>query len=128
MVTEITQGVKISVNTAYQPEYSNPLNDHYIFSYHITIENLTDTTFKLMRRHWFIFDSSGDHREVEGEGVIGLQPVIEPGNKHEYMSGCNLTTDMGSMEGFYQMKLIDTGEQISVRIPRFNLIADYRLN
>ncbi len=111
MITQITEGVKISVETIYQPEYSNPANDHYMFAYKITIENLTEYSVQLMRRRWYIFDSNGTHREVEGEGVVGLQPVIEPGSSHEYVSGCNLKTDMGSMRGSYAMRRLADHEE-----------------
>jgi ApaG protein len=128
MVTQITEGVKISVETVYQPEYSNPGNEHFMFAYKITIENLTGYTVQLMRRHWFIFDSNGTHREVEGEGVVGLQPVIEPNDVHEYVSGCTLKTAIGSMKGSYQMKRIVDNEDFDVNIPEFNLIAPYKMN
>lgn len=128
MITEITDGVKISVETIYQPEYSNPVNEHFMFAYKIQIENLSNYSVQLMRRHWFIFDSNGSHREVEGEGVVGLQPVIEPGESHEYVSGCNLKTDFGTMKGNYQMRRTVDGEEFDVNIPEFYLIAPYRLN
>lgn len=128
MVTKITDGVKISVETVYQPEYSNPANNHFMFAYKITIENLTDYTVQLMRRHWYIFDSNGTHREVEGEGVVGQQPVIDPGESHEYVSGCNLTTEMGTMKGTYGMTRLVDGTQFEVNIPEFQLISPYRLN
>ncbi|AFD08891.1 Co2+/Mg2+ efflux protein ApaG [Solitalea canadensis] len=128
MVTKITDGVKISVETVYQPEYSNPANSHFMFAYKITIENLTDYTVQLMRRHWYIFDSNGTHREVEGEGVVGQQPVIDPGETHEYVSGCNLTTEIGSMKGTYGMTRLVDGVQFEVNIPEFQLISPYRLN
>lgn len=128
MVTQITEGVKISVETVYQPEYSNPGNDHYMFAYKISIENLSDYSVQLMRRHWLIFDSNGSHREVEGEGVVGLQPVIEPGSSHEYVSGCNLKTDMGSMKGSYEMRRLVDDEGFKVQIPEFFMIAPYKLN
>lgn len=128
MVTKITDGVKISVETVYQPEYSNPANNHFMFAYKITIENLTDYTVQLMRRHWYIFDSNGTHREVEGEGVVGQQPVIDPGESHEYVSGCNLTTEMGTMKGTYGMTRLVDGTQFEVNIPEFHLISPYRLN
>ncbi|MDF3077921.1 MAG: uncharacterized protein K0S09_1810 [Sphingobacteriaceae bacterium] len=128
MITEITDGVKISVETIYQPEYSNPVNEHFMFAYKIQIENLTNYSVQLLRRHWFIFDSNGSHREVEGEGVVGLQPVIEPGESHEYVSGCNLKTDFGTMKGAYQMKRMVDDEEFEVTIPEFSLIAPYRLN
>ncbi|MEO5909819.1 MAG: Co2+/Mg2+ efflux protein ApaG [Pelobium sp.] len=128
MVAKITEGVKVSVETTYQPEYSNPANEHFMFAYKIQIENLSDYSVQLMRRHWNIFDSNGTKREVEGEGVVGLQPVLEPGQHHEYVSGCNLKTDMGSMEGTYQMKRLVDNEWFDVKIPKFALIAPFKLN
>lgn len=128
MVTAITEGVKISVETVYQDEYSNPGNDHYVFAYRINIENLSDYAIQLKRRQWLIFDSSGTQREVEGEGVVGLQPVIEPGESHSYVSGCNLTTDMGTMTGSYLMARLVDDTEFTVSIPKFSLIAAYRLN
>jgi ApaG protein len=128
MVTQITDGVKVSVETIYQPEYSNPASDHYMFAYKINIENLSDYSVQLIGRHWYIFDSNGAHREVEGEGVVGQQPVIEPGESHEYVSGCNLKTDIGSMRGNYLMRRMLDDADFSVDIPEFYLIAPYRLN
>lgn len=128
MVTKITDGVKVTVETIYQPEYSNPINEHFMFAYKVHIENLTDYSVQLLRRHWYIFDSNGTHREVEGEGVVGQQPVIEPGESHEYVSGCNLKTDMGSMKGTYQMRRMVDDDEFNVNIPEFFLIAPYKLN
>ncbi len=128
MVAQITDGVKVSVETTYQPEYSNPANEHYMFAYKIQIENLSDYSVQLMKRFWVIFDSNGTHRDVEGEGVVGLQPVIEPGQYHEYVSGCNLKTDMGTMKGSYEMKRLVDGGTFLVSIPEFSLIAPFKLN
>ena len=128
MVTQITEGVKISVETIYQSEYSNPGNGHFMFAYKISIENLSEYSVQLMRRHWFIFDSNGTRREVEGDGVVGLQPVLEPGNIHQYVSGCNLKTPMGSMKGNYQMRRVVDAEEFEANIPEFYLIAPYKLN
>lgn len=128
MVAQITEGIKVSVETTYQPEYSNPANEHFMFAYKIHIENLGDYSIKLMRRHWSIFDSNGTRREVDGEGVVGIQPVIEPGQHHEYVSGCNLKTDMGTMEGSYQMQRLVDSEIFDVKIPSFDLVAPYKLN
>jgi ApaG protein len=128
MVNTITDGVKVSVETMYQQEYSNPANEHFMFAYKVTIENMGDYAIQLMRRHWNIFDSNGVHREVEGEGVVGLQPIIEPGNQHEYVSGCNLKTEMGSMKGDYQMLRLLDNQEFEVQIPEFNLVAPYKLN
>ncbi|WP_219222814.1 Co2+/Mg2+ efflux protein ApaG [Pedobacter antarcticus] len=128
MVTAITEGIKISVVTIYQEEYSNPDKEHYMFAYQITIENLTDYTIQLMRRQWFIFDSNGSRREVEGEGVVGLQPVINPGDTYSYVSGCNLSSDIGTMSGNYQMYRSADDSSFLVDIPEFELIVPYRLN
>jgi len=128
MVTSITDGVKVSVETVYQPEYSNPANDHFMFAYKVTIENTGSYSVRLLSRHWHIFDSNGAKREVEGEGVVGMQPVIEPGNAHEYVSGCNLKTDMGTMKGQYRMMRLLDNTFFDVQIPEFDLIAPYRMN
>lgn len=128
MTTQITDGVKVSVETVYQPEYSNPDNEHFMFAYKIRIENLGDYSVKLLKRHWIIFDSNGTLREVIGDGVVGQQPVISPGETHEYVSGCNLKTDIGFMEGTYDMVREIDGGRFKVAIPQFNLIAPYRLN
>ncbi|WP_316735626.1 Co2+/Mg2+ efflux protein ApaG [Pedobacter aquatilis] len=128
MVTAITDGVQVSVETIYQPEYSNPANEHFMFAYRIEISNLSDYPVQLMRRQWFIFDSNSSRREVEGEGVVGLQPVIEPGESHVYVSGCNLKTDIGSMQGTYLMNRLVDNAEFEVEIPEFQLVAPYRLN
>lgn len=128
MVTEITEGVKVTVATEYQPEYSSPAQEHYVFTYKISIENCSEYTVQLLRRHWHIHDSNGSIREVEGEGVIGLQPVLEPGEIHEYVSGCNLKTNIGKMKGTYLMERIVDGKLFRVRIPEFTMVVPYRLN
>ncbi len=128
MVTAITDGVKVSVETIYQPEYSNPGNEHFMFAYRVEISNLFDYAVQLMRRQWFIFDSNSSRREVEGEGVVGLQPIIQPGETHIYVSGCNLKTDMGTMRGAYLMKRLTDESEFEVDIPEFQLIAPYKLN
>jgi len=128
MVTAITNGIKISVETVYQDDYSNPASEHFTFAYRIHIENLSDDTIQLKRRQWFIFDSNGTQREVEGEGVVGQQPVLQPGEGHAYVSGCQLSTDMGSMSGNYLMQRLIDHTEFTVEIPEFELIVPYRLN
>lgn len=128
MVTSTTHGVKISVETTYQNDFSYPENEHFTFSYQITIQNLSDYAIQLKRRQWFIFDSNGALREVEGEGVVGEQPILEPGESHSYMSGCTLTTDIGSMKGNYLMQRLFDDTTFHVEIPEFQLIVPYRLN
>jgi len=128
MITQITDGVKVTVETVYQSEYSNPGNYHFMFAYHITIENLGPHSIQLLRRHWLIYDSSGTKREIDGEGVVGLQPVIQPGEQYDYVSGCNLKSEMGYMEGSYQMLREIDGIIFDVNIPRFDLVAPFRMN
>lgn len=128
MVAKITDGVKVTVETVYQQEYSNPANSHYMFAYKINIENLSDYTVQLLRRHWYIFDSNGTHREVEGDGVVGLQPILEPGESHEYVSGCNLKSEMGKMHGTYEMKRVVDDTIFEVNIPEFYLICPFKMN
>nr|WP_229235483.1 MULTISPECIES: Co2+/Mg2+ efflux protein ApaG [Emticicia] len=126
--TAVTAGVKVTVMTEYQPMYSSPIQEHFVFTYRIRIENNNENTIQLKRRQWYIFDTNGTIREVEGEGVIGLQPVLEPGETHEYVSGCNLKTTIGKMMGSYLMERLIDGKQFYVEIPEFNLIVPYRLN
>lgn len=128
VVTAITEGIKVSVETNYQPEYSSPAQNHYVFTYRITIENDGDYTIKLHRRHWFIRDSNNEPREVEGEGVVGQQPILEPGEKHQYVSGCNLRSGFGKMYGTYLMEKIVDGSQFEVIIPEFSMIVPFLLN
>ncbi|MFN7116892.1 MAG: Co2+/Mg2+ efflux protein ApaG [Saprospiraceae bacterium] len=128
METLITRGIKVSVETQYQPAYSRPLEMKYVFSYHITIENMSEETVQLLRRHWYIFDSNGVIREVEGEGVIGKQPILHPGESHEYASWSPLMTEMGKMYGFYLFVRQSDDEQFKVQIPEFQLLAPFKLN
>jgi ApaG protein len=128
MVTEITEGVKVTVLTEYQPEYSSPVQSHYVFTYKISIENCGEYTVQLLRRHWHIYDANGTVKEVEGEGVVGQQPVLEPGETHEYVSGCNLKTSIGKMKGTYLMERIVDGKTFRVRIPEFVMVVPYKLN
>jgi ApaG protein len=128
METSTTQGVKISVTTNYLPDYSSPAQQHFVFAYKISIENNSEFTVKLLRRHWHIYDSNGVVREVEGEGVVGQQPVLEPNESHQYVSGCNLKTGIGKMKGTYLMERLVDGKQFNVNIPEFVLIVPYKLN
>ncbi len=128
MVTEITQGIKVSVETEYQPAYSSPGQHHYVFTYRITIENQSEYTIQLIRRHWHIYDAGFLSREVEGEGVVGQQPVLEPGETHQYVSGCNLKSGLGKMLGTYTMERILDGTKVLVTIPEFTMASPHRLN
>ena len=128
MVTYITEGVKVSVETIYQPEYSNPSNDHFMFAYKVNIENMGTYAVRLLSRHWYIFDSTGATREVEGEGVVGVQPTLSPGEKYQYVSGCNLRTEMGRMHGTYQMENLNSKKFFDVNIPAFEMFVPFKNN
>jgi ApaG protein len=128
MVSLISEGVEISVETFYQQDYSKPLQSEYMFAYRITIENHNSFPIKLLRRHWNIFDSNGTYREVEGEGVIGVQPVLAPSETYKYVSGCNLRTEMGKMSGTYQMENLDNKKMFDVNIPAFEMIVPLKNN
>ncbi len=128
MVKLITKGISVSIETNYQPEYSSPVQFHYVFTYKVTIENKSDQTIQLLRRQWFIHDAGTTQKEVEGEGVVGQQPVLEPGEVHTYVSGCNLKSAFGKMHGFFTMERLVDGHLIEVSIPEFNLVAPFRLN
>lgn len=123
-----TQAITIRVETHYQERDSNPEDQHFVFAYRITIENNGDHTVKLLSRKWEITDSDSTKREIEGEGVVGRQPVLEPGQTHQYVSGCNFQTEMGKMGGYYVMENHADGRQFQVDIPEFLLIAPYKLN
>lgn len=127
-ISKISEGVKISVETFYQPEYSNPSNNEFMFAYRITIENTNHFAVKLHRRHWFIFEGVGNEREVEGEGVIGMQPIIQPAATYQYVSGCNLKTEIGKMYGTYQMENLQTNKHFNVDIPIFEMFVPFKLN
>ena len=128
MVSKISEGITISVETYFQPEYSNAVNSEFMFAYRITIENNNSFPVKLLRRHWHIHDSNGTVREVEGEGVVGVQPQINPGDSYQYISGCNLKTEMGKMHGTYLIENINNRKTFSVLIPAFEMTAPCKLN
>lgn len=128
MVQQVTEGVSITVETFYQPAQSNPVGSEYLFAYRITIENLGAVPVKLLRRHWYIMDSNGSFREVEGEGVVGQQPIIEPGQSYQYVSAANLRSEIGKMYGTYQMENMYNKKLLTVSIPEFPLIAPFKLN
>lgn len=128
MEQQITEGVSITVEVFYNEQQSNPLLSEYTFNYRISIDNFSTFPIKLLKRHWQIFDSNGTVREIEGDGVIGQQPVLEPGDSFQYVSGANIKTDMGRMVGKYQMENMLNKKLFSVPVPEFDLIAPYKMN
>lgn len=128
MITQVTSGVKVSVETFYRPDQSNPLTNQFIFAYRITITNNTEFSIQLKRRHWFILDACAHNREVEGEGVVGETPIIGTGESYQYVSGCNLDSEIGKMFGTYLMERLIDKKRFFVRIPEFQLVVPYKLN
>jgi len=128
MISLISEGVEVSVETFYQQDYSNPMQSEYMFAYRIAIENHNSFPVKLHRRHWHIFDSNGTYREVEGEGVVGVQPTLSPGEKYQYVSGCNLRTEIGKMHGTYQMENLNSKTFFDVNIPPFEMFVPFKGN
>ncbi|MDP2379774.1 MAG: Co2+/Mg2+ efflux protein ApaG [Pseudohongiella sp.] len=112
--------IEISVQTQYLQDQSDPANHRYAFSYTIAIENLGKESVKLLSRHWLITDDNNKIEEVRGPGVVGLQPMIHPGQKFVYSSGAVLTTQFGTMQGSYEMLKPD-GSRFDVPIPAFLL-------
>jgi ApaG protein len=117
-----TENITVTVRPIYLDGQSDVMARKFVFGYWVSIANDRDEPVQLLRRHWFIHDTKGDVREVEGEGVVGRQPVIQPGEAHEYSSYCVLETFEGSMEGTYQMRRPD-GELFFITIPTFILRA-----
>jgi ApaG protein len=112
--------IKVEVDTSYIEEQSLPQQDRYVFAYTITIRNEGEVPARLLTRHWVITDANGKTNEVRGEGVVGEQPYLKPGESFRYTSGTLLETPVGSMEGSYQM-VADDGEQFDAEIPPFTL-------
>ena len=123
MNTSITKGIKVSVVPKYQDTVERESVLEYLFSYEVTIENNSNQRVQLMSRQWKIFDSNNSYRIVEGDGVIGKQPILNPDELHSYQSWCPLNSGMGYMKGYYIMKDLDLDEEFKVKIPRFNLVA-----
>ncbi len=116
----VTRGIRISVETKYDPTRSSPQQSQWFFLYTIRITNEGPVTAQLMTRHWIITDATGHVEEVKGPGVVGEQPVLAQGQSFEYTSGCPLATPFGSMRGSYQMTTAD-GEQFDAEIAEFIL-------
>jgi ApaG protein len=127
-ISKVSQGVKISVKTEYSEEYSIPKKSSHVFIYYIEIENLTDRKIKLLKRRWEIFDFNSGKRIVEGEGVVGVKPVFQPGDVYSYNSACELLSQSGRMKGKYLFKDLDTNEEFWVDIPEFEMYVPVLMN
>lgn len=116
----INHDIQVKASSVYLEEYSKPKEGKFLFCYKITISNNSNQKVKLLNRHWIIIDSNSKREEVQGPGVVGQQPELDPGENHEYMSFCNLETHFGTMEGSYEMQGAD-GSIFLAQIPRFYL-------
>ena len=126
MYSEVTKKIKISVDPTFLDDQSDPTDFHFVWAYHIRIENQGEQTVQLLRRHWHITDSNGQVQQVRGDGVVGEQPVLQPGEAYEYTSGTPLSTPSGIMVGSYQMKG-SAGETFNVSVPAFSLDSPHDL-
>lgn len=117
-----TRGVRVQTFPVYMREQSDPKDPQHVFGYRILITNQSDQTVQLVSRQWVIIDGDGRRRDVEGEGVVGQQPILEPGESFEYASFCPLPTKWGTMEGAYLFNS-ETGD-FHAKIARFYLVAD----
>ena len=124
----VTYGIEISVQTRYYAAQSDPQRSHYFFVYDITITNKSELTVKLLSRHWDITDGLGERREVDGDGVVGENPVINPGESFSYNSGCDFRTEIGKMSGYYTMQREVDDSQFNVIIPEFIMVLPAKLN
>lgn len=119
---EETRGLVVRVAVNFMPEQSEPGRGHWFWAYHIRIENHSEMATQLLTRRWIIRDARGAEQRIEGEGVVGDQPVIKPGDSYDYVSGCPLNTTSGSMEGAYGM-IGEDGSRFEIGIPKFALNA-----
>jgi ApaG protein len=122
-----TRGIKVEVTSRYLPERSAPRESHYLFSYHVRVSNVGTETAQLVSREWIITTAEGDVERVKGPGVVGEQPVLQPGSAFEYTSYCPLKTAVGSMHGSYQMVTADN-ERFDAQIAPFTLAIPNSLN
>ena len=119
---EITNGIKVLVEPEFIPNAPNQFNKNYLFSYNITITNVGEKWAKLISRKWIIIDSEGKEEVVEGDGVVGHQPELEPGDSFSYTSYCPLNTEWGTMEGHFNM-VDKEGKKFIAKVGRFYLIS-----
>jgi len=124
--SETTRAIRVSVRAFFLADQSEPERGHFVWAYRVAIANQGKVTVQLLRRTWHITDALGRTQQVQGEGVVGEQPVIEPGQNFEYTSGTPLATPSGIMRGTYHMVITDTGEAFDVTIPAFSLDSPHQ--
>ena len=128
MIQQITKGIKISVETEYEGNFLKDNVLHYAFSYKIQIENQSKSSVQLLTRHWKIVEALNKTQYINGNGVVGKKPIINPGEIHKYKSGCLLSSSLGAMKGAYIMIDFSSTKKFNVDIPLFKLSAPFLLN
>lgn len=126
LFTATTRDIRVSVRAFYLADQSQPEESHFVWAYRVTIENQGPRTVQLLKRSWRITDGLGREQQVHGPGVVGEQPVLEPGESFEYTSGTPLSTPSGFMRGTYHMVETDSGEAFDIAIPAFSLDSPHQ--
>jgi ApaG protein len=127
MSEAMTRGIRVEVESLYDPEHSSPQESYYFFAYRVRITNLGSEPAQLISREWIITDADGKTERVQGPGVVGEQPLLAPGEDFEYTSFCPLSTPVGSMHGSYRM-VLPSGESFDAEIAPFALAAPHAVN
>ena len=127
MYSKKTRKINITVNPYFLDDQSEPEEQHFVWAYQVTIDNQGNEKVQLKNRYWKIIDSNGSEQEVKGEGVVGEQPILNPGEKFEYTSGTPLSTPSGFMGGYYEMETKE-GKIFEAVIPQFSLDSPFIKN
>ena len=128
MIQQVTRGIKITVDTDYNGSFLKDNVLHFAFAYQIEIENQSKSSVQLLTRHWKIIETMNKNQYVNGNGVKGKKPIINPGEVHKYKSGCLLSSPIGAMKGAYIMIDFSSTKKFNVEIPPFKLSAPFILN
>lgn len=128
LASQVTHGIRVNVRGTFLADESSPQHQYHVFAYQVEIVNESNAPVKLISREWHIIDGLGSRREVIGDGVIGQQPLIAPGEFHRYVSGTHFQTAVGQMRGYYYMEDLMHLRTVRVIIPPFTLIAPFILN
>jgi len=128
VISEVTHGIRVSVEVTYREDASQPVTDNYVWAYRISIYNNSGCKVRLLSRFWEIRDALCGSRSIAGDGVVGEQPELVHGASHTYVSGCQLQSPYGNMQGFYLFEDCQSGDRFEVRIPQFRLQLPYLLN
>ncbi len=124
--TTVTRGLRVTIRPFYLTDQSDPAEGRYVWAYKVQIENLGQVTVQLLKRTWLITDGMGREMRVHGEGVVGEQPTLDPGESFDYTSGTPLPTPSGFMRGTYHMIVVETGEEFDAAVPPFSLDSPHQ--